>query len=124
MTRNPTAADTWVEHHANSGLPKVILKRIRANGENGTGHGPERKRMTDDTATRILWLIQVSGVAGTPGRTYLVDVLRWHFGYVIAAIAPKGLTAPERAFVNRRAYDLVTEHAARMPHIVRDKLHT
>lgn len=115
----------WVELRASHG-PASLLNRIGGEGERGTD-GTGRKRMSDRTADVILEMVGKSGVGTAPGVAFLVDVIRWHYGYNPSATGPvcksASLSTAEADFIRRRGYELVEKAAeGRMMMPVHDRL--
>jgi hypothetical protein len=111
--------DNWIKQHKRH-LPVVLLKRIVTDGEPGSGarasRAPnERKSMTGQLAELLLSMVSQSGVATTPARSYLIDVLRWHYGYSLSRGGPvptaASLNERDAAFIRTRAHELVTRYA-------------
>lgn len=126
MSKAKTERDDWVNRYA-IGRNKALLTRLRAPGETGTDGDRGRRHMTDAAADTLLVLVESSGVGSTDGRRYLIDVLRWHYGYSngAAPVAPLGkLTSADATFIRNRAYELVRSRVVVGNPIVRDRVAT
>ena len=126
-TTTPDTRDEWAKRaHERTGLPRTLLRAIRADGALATdprdGDPSARRRMDAATAGLIAGLIVGSGI-GPSGRLYLAALLRGHYGYSLGPpIPPAALTADEAAFIRARAWELIEQarQERRGPIVIRE----
>lgn len=127
MSERKKERAAWIGSYA-TGRNRGLLTRIRADGETGTDGERGRRLMHDGTADHLLAIMERSGVGTTDARRYLIDLLRWHYGYSAGRAAPTPslarMTAADAAYVRQRAYTLVREQPIPGHPIVNNKLAT